>query len=95
MNLPFSYIIFLDYYCYSQHDCVVIVLNPVLAAMNYHLSQADPLARRQNILKLGIDPNEILSAAEVWVGLYKTTVVETQESKMNMEAVESDKVGYS
>ena len=63
-----------------------------IAAINYHLSQTETLARRQIILKLGIDPNEILSAAEVWTGLYKTEEVESQENKMNTEALDSDKV---
>ena len=62
------------------------------SAINYHLSQTDPLRRRQTILKLGIDPNEILSAGEVWSGIYKPLEIENKENKMNVEALESDKV---
>ncbi|XP_063683932.1 uncharacterized protein LOC134818351 isoform X1 [Bolinopsis microptera] len=60
-------------------------------AINYHLSQTDPLRRRQTILKLGIDPNEILSAGEVWSGIYKPLEIENKENKMNVEALENDK----
>eukprot|EP00116_Pleurobrachia_bachei_P004633 sb/3464895/ len=60
-------------------------------AINYQLSQEEPLKRRQTILKLGIDPNEILSVAEVWTGIYKPLEEELVEENMNLEALRTDK----
>jgi len=60
-------------------------------AINYYLSQEDPTRRRQTILKLGIDPNELLSAAEVWIGPNKPEEVVKKEGRMEIDALETDK----